>query len=374
LSHLQDIPTSSAASAQLLINAEQFYPRLKELIRQAQTNIDIQFYIWRDDEVGREFRDLLTEAATRGVKVRIVLDEVGSFGLHRDHFRPFLEAGGQFSWFESLSPWRGRFFFNLRNHRKLQIIDRQWALIGGMNVGREYEGKAEACGDWQDLQMEVTGPIVARLWDQFEEDWFFATDQRSASRGADPRKEMADDSPCQIIVGGPDSPHDRMEGSVVSLFQYSRRRVWLCTGYFVPNSVLLLAIKMAAWRGVDVRLLVAAKSEIPYLVWAGRSFYPELLGVGVRIYEYSKGINHTKAALLDDDWLFVGSANTDTRSMRLNFEMHLLLKHEGEGKRLETLLEKYFEDSEEMTVKKLQKKPRRFQLLEAACRPLAPIL
>jgi cardiolipin synthase len=374
LSRLQETPVSSAASARLLVDAKQFYPRLKEAIQAAASTVHLQFYIWRDDEIGREFLDLLVQAARRGVKVRILLDELGCLGLSRRHFNPLLEAGGEFSWFLTLHPWRNRFFFNLRNHRKLQVIDSRLAFVGGMNLGREYAGQDAAFGEWRDLQMEVTGPVVQQLEEQLADDWYFATEKRLFKDKSVPSPEPCGPIPTQIIQGGPDFIHDRMECSMVSLFQYAQRRVWLCAGYFVPNSVLLAAIKMAAWRGVDVRLLVSTKNDHPYLILAGRSFYPELLRAGVRIYEYSIEFNHAKASLLDDHWLFIGSSNLDNRSMRLNFELNLLIKEPDQAAMMEKLFEGYFADSVEITQKKYEKQPYGAQLLEAVCRLFAPVL
>jgi cardiolipin synthase len=244
-----------------------------------------------------------------------------------------------------------------------------------MNIGTEYEGNNEVLGDWEDLQIEVTGPVVRRLHEQFAEDWYYATQKRVQWHGSASGEEKEGDvSPCQIIQGGPDSPHELMECGLVSLLQHARKRIWICTGYFVPNSVLLVAIKMAVCRGVDVRLLVAAKSEHPYLVLAGRSFYCELLAVGVRIYEYEAGINHTKASLIDDEWLLVGSSNVDNRSMRLNFELNVLLKNAANAAELEALFREYFATSKEITLESHDRRPLAQHLIEAACRPMAPLL
>jgi cardiolipin synthase len=374
LGRMQEIPFALAAEARLLINAGSFYQRLQESISSAESSIHIQFYIWRNDAVGAEFLRLLVKAARRGVKVRVLLDELGCLGLSGKHFRPLLEAGGEFSWFLTLNPWRNRFFFNLRNHRKLQVIDGKTAFVGGMNIGVEYPGSGVNSPGWEDLQIELSGPVVGRLQEQFEEDWYFATEKRIPKAEAHPPIKEKGMLPCQVVEGGPDSGHMRMECSLLSLFNQSQERLWLSTGYFVPNSVLLAGIKMAAWRGVDVRLLIAGKSDQPYLINVGRSYYEELLEAGVKIYEYEKGIVHTKAALLDEAWIFAGSSNTDNRSMRLNFELNVLLKAPEQAKELEALFKRYFQGSGQVTREAHLRRPFRTRLIEAAYRPLAPLL
>ena len=152
------------------------------------------------------------------------------------------------------------------------------------------------------------------------------------------------------------------------------RRVWIATGYFAPDILLLSALQICAARGVEVRLLVSEKSDHPYLVLVGRSYYEDLLRFGVRVYEYSKGINHAKAMIIDDDWLMVGSANSDNRSLRLNFELNLLV-HDGHAAHaFEKVMRKDFADSVEITEKDFAARPFSRQLLEAALRPLAPLL
>ncbi|MGV3533145.1 MAG: phospholipase D-like domain-containing protein, partial [Chthoniobacteraceae bacterium] len=174
LTNISRIPPSTADSVRLLIDSAQFYPALRDAIINARHHIHIEFFIWREDEYGREFRDLLVDAARRGVQVRLLLDQIGCFGMRRSFFAPLLEAGGRFSWFYSLPLWRHSRFMNLRNHRKLQIIDGKVGFVGGMNMGREYAGHDEDLGAWRDAQMEVRGPVVNTLQEMFAEDWFFA--------------------------------------------------------------------------------------------------------------------------------------------------------------------------------------------------------
>ncbi len=374
LADINQIAPASARRVQLLIDATQFYPELERQIQQAKHHIHIEFFIWRPDETGRHFLDLLCAAARRGVKVRLLLDQIGCLGLRKSYFAALMEAGGRFSWFYSLPLWRHSRFMNLRNHRKLQIIDGKVAFVGGMNLGSEHLYGAPGVGPWRDAQMLVEGSVVRQLQQVFAEDWFFATDEKISGPEYFPEFEDQEPHAVQIIAGGPDLPREPIPKSMLSLLWAARKRIWLTTGYFVPNHQFLTGLQLCAARGVEVRLLISKKSDHPWLLQIGRSFYEELLSWGVRVFEYTEGLNHKKSMLLDDDWLMVGSANSDNRSMRLNFELNLLAHAPEQARQLEEVLRRDFEQSIEIKLEAVRNRSFRRRLFEAALRPLAPML
>jgi cardiolipin synthase A/B len=374
LSRINQLPLSSATDIRILRDSREFYPALEARIRAARHHIHIEFYIWHGDETGARFLQLLTEAARRGVIVRLLLDGVGSHNFRENLLTDYAAAGGHFSWFQSLDPKRNRFFLNLRNHRKLQIIDGAVGFVGGMNVGREYEGLDAELGHWRDVQVEVTGSITAELQEVFADDWFFATGEKICEPVFFPACAVPARHPVHIVLGGPDRRNEPISKSIVSLLNEASDRVWIATGYFVPDDVLLAALELAASRGVDVRLLISEKNDHPWLVTVGRSYYSQLLAAGVRIFEYSAGINHAKIAIADDYWAMVGSANLDYRSMRLNFELNLLF-HSPEGNHeLARILERDFALSLEIDRTVFARRPFRQRFTEAALRPLSPML
>lgn len=375
LTTINQVPASTANRVQLLIDSKEFYSAFREQISRATHHIHVEFFIWRDDEIGRELLDCLVAAAKRGVCVRLLLDQIGCFGVSKSLFAPLIRAGGKFSWFYSLPFWRHSRFMNLRNHRKLQVFDGELAFVGGMNIGREYVGLDPDLGAWRDAQMLVEGPVVKHLQELFAEDWFFASNETFAGDDYFPTFPSRENR-CvvQVIAGGPDLPREPIPKSIMALLGAARQRVWLTTGYFVPNQLFLTALQLCAARGVDVRLLVSEKSDHRYLVEIGRSFYEDLLEWGIRVFEYSEAINHKKAMLLDENWLMIGSANSDNRSMRLNFELNLLAHAPAEAARLEKLLEGEFSNSREVKLESFRKRPLPRRLLEAALRPLAPLL
>jgi cardiolipin synthase A/B len=374
LSRINHLPVSSSETLHILRDAKEFYHALEERIRGAKHHVHLEFYIWNGDETGQRFLLLLTEAVRRGVVVRLLLDGVGSHAFTEKLLLDFTSAGGRFSWFQSLDPKRNRFFLNLRNHRKLQVVDGVSAFVGGMNIGREYEGLVPEVGTWRDVQVEVDGPVVNELQDVFADDWFFATGEKISTAPYFPKPSGRSRQIVHLVVGGPDRRNEPTSKSIVSLLNEASERVWIATGYFVPDDVILAALELAASRGVDVRLLISEKNDHPWLVTVGRSYYGQLLAAGVRIFEYSVGINHAKIMLADNQWGMIGSANLDYRSMRLNFELNLLFHSVERNAELARILEHDFALCQEIDTAVFARRPFRKRFMEAALRPLSPML
>ncbi|HUR59495.1 MAG TPA: cardiolipin synthase [Opitutaceae bacterium] len=374
LSRINQLPASSAGDIRILRDSREFYPALEARIRGARHHLHVEFYIWENDATGARFLKLLTEAAQRGVIVRLLLDGVGSRGISAGLLTDFARAGGRFAHFQTLDPKRNRFFLNLRNHRKLQIVDGAIAFVGGMNIGQEYEGLDPALGHWRDVQVEVMGAICAELQEVFADDWFFATGEKISEPVFFPEATGSAAHAMHIVLGGPDRLNEPITKSIVSLLNEASERVWIATGYFVPDDNILTALELAAHRGVDVRLLISEKSDHPWLVVVGRSYYAQLLAAGVRIFEYSAGINHAKITLADDHWTMVGSANLDYRSMRLNFELNLLFHSPERNAEVAGILDHDFGLSQEVDPAVFSRRPFRQRFTEAALRPLSPLL
>jgi cardiolipin synthase A/B len=374
LSRINQLPVSSSGSLHILRDAKEFYSALEARIAGARHHIHLEVYIWNADATGGRFLSLLAEAARRGVTVRLLLDGVGSHAFAESLLAEFIAAGGNFSWFQSLDPKRNRFFLNLRNHRKLQVIDGIAAFVGGMNIGREYEGLDKALGIWRDVQVEADGSVVHELQDVFADDWFFATGEKISGPRYFPELQEGARFLTHVVLGGPDRRNEPISKSIVSLLNEASDRVWIATGYFVPDDIILAALELAASRGVDVRLLISERNDHPWLVVVGRSYYGQLLAAGVRIFEYSVGINHAKVMLADDRWAMIGSANLDYRSMRLNCELNLLAYSAEKNAELARILEHDFSLSQEIDPAVFAARPFRRKFAEAALRPLSPML
>lgn len=375
LSRLNDVSVTSAQDVHLLFGGADFYAELIRRIAEAKDHVHIEFFIYRKDPRGQEMLDALVAAAKRGVEVRLLLDPMGSLGTPTRYFRPLIQAGGKFAWFRTSQFFKLRWAFNLRNHRKLQIIDAQVAFVGGMNLGREYAGEDPRVGPWHDITTVMEGAAASKLQAVFADDWYFAAGEKLTSSKYYLHPLSGARHLVQPMPDGPDSADDPIQMSIVAMLGAVRDRAWLTAGYFVPQEPLLTALSVAAARGVDVRLLISEKTDHPYLVQIGRSYYEELLRHGVKIYEFDAAVNHSKCALLDDDWLMVGSANFDIRSMRLNFELNVLIRDRESASRLERALHGDFTaGSKQIILEEFSRRPFRQRLIESALRPLAPLL
>lgn len=241
-------------------------------------------------------------------------------------------------------------------------------------MGREYAGEDPAIGPWRDVQIEMTGSAARKFQMIFADDWFFATEEKLLDRRYYPAPENPQRLVVQPMTDGPDGVDDPIQMSIVLMLHTAQHRVWLTAGYFAPKEPLLTALQLAAARGVDVRMLISEKSDHPMLVNVGRSYYEELLRYGVKIYEYEAGINHAKVALIDEDWLMVGSANFDVRSMRLNFELNALVRDRARASDLERVLSRDFGRSNEIMLEQFARRSRMQRLKESLVRPLSPLL
>jgi len=299
------------------------YDSLERAIAEARQHVHMEYYIFEEDQTGRRFRDLLTSKAREGVQVRVLVDGVGSFGLE-GFMAPLVDAGGELAAFLPVSfAWWPR--VNLRNHRKIAVIDGRVAFTGGVNIGDEYTGRKGGRDPWRDTHLRIEGPAVYHLQEVFAEDWHFATDQDRMEESWFPDQGQAGDVMVQVVASGPDTDTSPIRSILFAAINSAKKRAFLTTPYFVPDQAMLMALETAALRGVDVRLLLPSRSDLPLVMYAGRSYYDELLRSGVRIFEYHGGILHAKTLVVDDTWATVGSANMDIRSFQLNFELNVAI-------------------------------------------------
>ncbi len=371
---LADLPTVTGNDLQLLIDGQQTFGALFEAIDAAERSLLVQFYILRDDPTGRALSERLLAASARGVEVRLLYDPVGSFGLPR-RFRDRLRDGGVRIFEPSaLRGSRNRFRLNYRNHRKTLVADGRVAFLGGLNVGEEYMGRgAPPLTPWRDTHLRVEGPLVAQLQLIFVEDWHWATGEQLIDRldWDPPAREGG--VPALLVPSG---PADRLESGALMFFTLigaARRRIWIASPYFVPDGDVLSALKSAALRGVEVRLLLPSTID-HYLPWlAAYAFFDEVRDVGVEIWRYRSGFMHQKVVLVDDEIAAVGTANLDNRSFRLNFEAMAVVFDGGFSARVEDMLEHDFARSDRFEARlSEQTLPRRVGAVGA--RLLAPIL
>jgi cardiolipin synthase len=314
----------------LCANGEDTYRALVELIDQAQRSIHITTFILHPDEVGTDVLRRLARRAAEGVEVRLLLDGVGSLHTSRHFLAPLVEAGGRVAFFIPVihRPFRGR--TNLRNHRKLVIVDDSRCLAGGTNIASEYIGPRPVPGRWRDLSFVLEGPAVTQCAYIFRSDWEFASGESlrapeiAAIESTSPQSEPAhatDSAIVQIVPSGPDVAQDTFYDALLSMVFGAQKRIWMVTPYFIPDETLARSLVLAAHRGIDVRLIMPRTSNHRMADFARGTYLRDLQAAGAKIELYEPGMLHAKVILVDRNVAVVGSANIDMRSLFLNFEV-----------------------------------------------------
>ncbi|HLU12554.1 MAG TPA: cardiolipin synthase [Arenimonas sp.] len=362
---------ATATEAELLVGGCATYDALLAAIARAQHHIHLEYYIFDPDHSGTAVRDALAERARAGVRVRLLLDAIGSGKTSHRFLAPLREAGAEIAWFHPVRlrwVWRPR--VNLRSHRKLVVVDGLEAFTGGINVC-DTQDERRRPDAYRDLHLRLRGEIVRWLQLAFLEDWHYATGIALRDHSLWP-EQPAGQLLAQVLPSGPDSPWEAIHRVMVEAIHQANHRVWLVTPYFVPGEAARMAMTSAALRGLDVRVLVPAKSDSAIVRAAARSYYDELLAAGVRVFEYQPCMLHSKALLVDADTCLMGSANFDHRSFRLNFELNVLLHDAGFAGALEREIESCLADSLEIGRDRHPGLARR--LGEACARLLSPLL
>jgi cardiolipin synthase len=339
-------------------------------------HIHLEYYIYHPDHSGTALRDALIERVQAGVKVRLLIDAVGG-GRSRRFFKDFIAAGGELAWFHP--PRFGRVWqrpwLNLRSHRKIVVIDGRIGYTGSVNISDDHDERQREDA-FRDLHMRMEGEAVLRLQRVFVEDWIYAAgDDACVGEIAAQTPQPPDPGSVRTLVlaSGPDSSWEAVHRLHVGAIHGARQRVWLATPYFVPGEAAMMALTSAALAGLDVRLLVPKRGDSVLVTLAARSYFDTLLEAGIKVYEYGPRMLHTKALLVDDHMVLIGSANFDHRSFRLNFEVSVLLDDTGLASRLEHHLEGEFQDAQ--PVRDDPDRPLLSRRLpEALARLLSPLL
>ncbi|WP_138470407.1 cardiolipin synthase [Poseidonocella sp. HB161398] len=356
-----------------LIDGEAAFAAMFEAIDTAESYLLVQFFIIHDDATGRAFGERLAAAARRGVKVRFLADPVGSYRLPARYLAALRAAGVEVAERREGPGPRTRFRINFRNHRKTVIADGRRGFIGGLNVGDEYMGLSERFGPWRDTHLELAGPVVAQLQLMYAEDWHWARGELILDQLAWDMPPEPEDMSALLVPAG---PADELETGALLFFAAiaaAKERVWIASPYCVPDSDLMTALKHAALRGVEVRILVpdAIDHRIPWL--AAFACFDALRAVGVQIWRYREGFMHQKVVLVDDRLAAIGTANFDNRSFRLNFEAMALGFDRDFAARTAAMLDDDFARAYLLETP-LAKQPLHIRLGAPVARLFAPIL
>jgi cardiolipin synthase len=377
---LPDTEPLTGNSIELLLDGTKVYPKMLEAIEKAENSIHLQSFIIMHDSVGRSILDRLEAKAAAGVKVKIIYDKFGSTkALTSFLFRYFSRKIPNFeirsfSPFNLKSPWS----VQLRNHRKLLVIDGKTAFIGGINISNDnVTGLSNPDHYIHDLHCMIRGPAVGELQISFLRDWHYVSATHPAHLFVEenfPLPEKCGDSIVRVIDTGPGQNHEAIEKVFFTAFSTAQRYVWIMTPYFVPDKPFIKILCSAVARGVEVRIIVPRKNNHWYVQYATQSLYEELLEAGVKIYEKEGIFSHAKAMLVDGTWALMGSSNCDVRSFKLNFELDFAVMQGDFLNVLRAQFQREFSESKEVMLENVLNKKLPQQILENTCSLLIPIL
>ncbi|HLC75611.1 MAG TPA: cardiolipin synthase [Candidatus Peribacterales bacterium] len=353
------------------------FQHLLSAIAHAEESVNLQYYIFRNDEAGRTLRDALIAAAKRGATVRILVDGVGSWSLPWSFFRLLKKEKGRAARYLPVTPLGRPWHWNLRNHRKATIIDGRIGFIGSANIGNEYCTHTGKISDFDDVLLKCKGPVVQQLQEVFASDWFFATNENLFNTNAYfPLPERSGNVLAQVVESGPTGPSYTLHDMLCSAVHAATKSVHILTPFFIPDQALIVSLRTAALRGIDVKIITARQvpswEKIIYI--AGRSFYEDLLSVNVKIYEYLPAFLHIKGIVVDGYFVSIGTANMDMRSFFLNFEVNMNLYSREIAVHLEQIFESRRQQSEEIILTDFAKRSSLVRLLENSSRVFSPIL
>ncbi|MDR0958000.1 MAG: cardiolipin synthase [Clostridiales bacterium] len=354
------------------------FEALLDDIKNARYFIHMLYYIIHDDELGRKIIAALTEKARQNLDVRLLVDGMGCWNVRKSFFAEFLAAGGKLAVF--MPPHFMR--VNFRNHRKIAVIDGIYGYVGGLNIGDEYVGKTKRFGFWRDTHLRICGDAVKSLEIRFILDWDFCAPKNKTGFQEKYFPEyinrcVSDDAQgvrIQIVSSGPDSKWNYIHYSFNKMINEAEKSVYIQTPYFSPDDSILESIRIAAISGADVRIVIPAKPDHPFVYWASLSYLGELLEAGVKCYKYEKGFLHGKTIMVDGNVSSVGTANMDVRSFKLNFEVNAFIYDRSITKVLEEKFLKDLNDCTQITIEQYTKRNAWVKTKEAVARLLSPLL
>ncbi|MCA8961171.1 MAG: hypothetical protein KDC38_11690 [Planctomycetes bacterium] len=363
----------------LFFTGEPLFDRMVEDIQGATTRIAMEIYTFRSDSTGRRIAKALCAAARRGVEVRVIFDAVGCFGTPSSFFGILAESGVLLLEYHPIAPWRKRFALLERNHRKTLIVDGRIGYTGGFNIGNDWLDPPEGAG-WRDTHARVDGPAAGDLEALFVDSWYRQSGEHLRLERLIPREpDVADDDPHRhrqiYVIGRRGGALDRPLRKLYLLaLGRARRSVTITSAYLVPDPKMRRALRAAARRGLDVRLLLPGRSDVGLVHWASRHFFDRFLRWGVDIYLWAPTVLHAKTAVVDERWCTIGSANLDSLSFNWNLEANFVVECAHTGRALEEQFRLDLDQSDRVVDDEWRKRPRLDRLREWLAALLAPIL
>ncbi|ACL73043.1 phospholipase D/Transphosphatidylase [Thioalkalivibrio sulfidiphilus HL-EbGr7] len=371
---LSPFPYTGGNRLEPLVNGETAYPAMLEAINGAKHSVALATYIFDHDPTGKEFRDALIRAHERGVAVRVLIDGVGVRYSRRSMQRALRRAGVPARLFLPMHLPRTLAAFNLRNHRKLLVVDGHTGFTGGMNLRAGHRIDLDVRHPVQDLHFQVRGPVVAQMQRVFTDDWRFATGETLQGDDWFPPLPSAGDVPARGVPDGPDEHFETLRQLMLAALAEARESITVMTPYFLPDGSLISALNSAALRGLKVDILLPARGNLPLVQWASEAMHWMVLERGCRIWLTPPPFDHSKLLLVDGEWVLLGSANWDPRSLRLNFEFNLECLDPALGRQMQDWVEARKREARALTLEESQRRSLPVRLRNGAARLLTPYL
>lgn len=339
-------PTSGGHSFELITNAEEAYHTLLDEIHQAKYSIDICSYVFVFDITTDVIYDALVKKVHEGVKVRLLLDTVGSLGVyfHQKAFRSLRKAGGEVAFFTSLTKRPYLNYISLRNHRKMYIFDHRKVLSGGMNLSNDYMGNEDGYKRYKDLLYRLQGPYVEYFYHIFHSDWVYAVKEEQKPQIPTDNTYEGEDI-VQVVPSGPDISRDALYETLLNTIYNAKKRIWIVTPYFVPDEHIMQALIIAHRKGVDVKLVTAKESDHFFVDLVRMPYIRQLDKLGVDVLLHEGALLHAKAMIIDDVAAMVGTVNMDNRSLFFNYEIVTFVYTKNSIMRIESWVVELISDS-----------------------------
>lgn len=352
-------------NVKLLVDGPTTYKSMYAAIKGAKHHINMETYSIEDDEVGRRFAAVLIEKQKQGVQVNFIYDSIGSGNTPEEFFKPLLDSGVNVLKFNPINPLALRKKFEVaRDHRKLLVVDGQVAFVGGVNISSVYSSgsfrskpRTKDTPPWRDTHLRIEGPVVGDFQKLFLATWEKQKGKPLASKSFFPRIGRRGNEVVRAIGSSPDESYSLIYVTLLSAINSAETYAYVTTAYFVPDPGLLAALKGAAQRGVDVRLLLPDKTDSNLVLYASHAYYDELLSAGVKIYEREGALLHAKTALIDGVWSTIGSTNLDWLSLEHNQEINAVILGQEFGTQMKALFDEDIKSSRLVTLEKWRLRP-----------------
>ncbi len=357
-----------------LVNGDEAYPAMLEAIQHASQTVSFVTYIFDRDEVGMAFAHALGEATRRGVEVRVLIDATGTRYSWPTILHTLRREGVKNALFLPRFALWHLMSINMRTHRKILVVDGRVGFTGGMNIRVGHCLKRQPPNPVQDIHFRVKGPVVTQLQEVFTDDWLFTTGEALRGDSWFPKTESAGQVLARGVIDGPDENFEKLLWTLLGALSIARYSVRIMTPYFLPDPAVVSALNLAAMRGVQVDIILPACSNLPFVLWASRAMWWQVLQHGCRMWLTPPPFDHSKLMLVDGCWVLLGSANWDPRSLRLNFEFNLECYDAELAQRLDHWVETKRKGSHRVTMEEVDGRPLPARLRDGIARLLAPYL